>query len=985
MNNSYFNPMKSHISLILLLLLLHCGAFRAQVSYASYVNPFIGTGGAGHTFPGAVMPFGMVQLSPDTRIDGSWEGCSGYHYSDKVIYGFSHTHLSGTGCSDWGDVLLMPTVGAPSMDNKEYSSTFDHKNEKAGAGFYEVVLDDHAIKAELTVTPRTGIHRYSFPKTKEANILLDLLHRDKTIDCNVTVRDSVTVTGFRSSEAWAKKQTVYFAIRFSRPFKKAELASGKKLISGLSRTAGRIEGAAFRFDQDHKQPLLVKVAISSTGTDGALKNLEAEAPHWDFERYKSDAEAAWNKQLQKITVEDPDKDKLTTFYTALYHCSIHPSLYMDVDHRYTGRDGQVHTAQGFTNYSVFSLWDTYRALNPLFTLIDRPRVRDLIHTFLAQYQQSGRLPMWELSANETDCMIGFHSVSVIADAMVKGIRGFDTTLAYAAMKAASEYTAYSIPEFNKKGFLQVDDENESVSKSLEYAYDNWCLAQMAMLMKQPADAQLYLQRSQAYKNVFDATTGFMRPRKNGGWLTPFRPSEINNHFTEGNSWQYSFYVPHDLEGLIRLHGGRQHFERKLDELFSTGEKTSGRNQADVTGLIGQYAHGNEPSHHIAYLYNYAGQPQKTIARTQQICREFYRNAPDGLIGNEDCGQMSAWYIFSAMGLYPVCPGSPYYNFSEPIFSTVTIRPEEGSPLQITAANPGRQQVAGVSLNSSMSLNSFITHAELVNGGKLEFLYAPAGKENHYGKDKASIAPSVNGGADILPVPIIAAPSRVFKNSMSVSITPINSGPVNCVYAMGSQEPSAYSPVYEQPIELLASNKVSAKAISGDQQSKTAEAVFYKLRFDYEVSLHSKPDAQYSADGAQSLVDGISGDLEWRKGDWLGFTGQDLECVLDLKQVKEIRSLALDALQDTRSWIVFPTQVIFYISDDNVSYKLVEAVKNTVPADDYKKQRFNFAGKYDVPLKARYVKVVAKNYGRLPDWHEGKGGNAYIFVDELRVW
>jgi predicted alpha-1,2-mannosidase len=388
----------------------------AQTNYAAYVNPFIGTGGHGHTFPGAVLPFGMVQLSPDTRADDRWDGCSGYHYSDKIIYGFSHTHLSGTGCSDWGDVLVMPTVGEPSLDNTQYASAFDHTHEKASPGFYEVMLNKYAIKAEMTVTPRVGIHRYTFPKTKEANIIVDLLHRDKTLSCSMSVKDSVTVTGYRTSEAWAKNQVVYFVMRFSKPFKKAVMGSHKKFSEALT-ISDRIEGAYFRFDASDGQALLVKVAISSTGVEGAVKNLEAEAKHWDFEMYKKEAQATWNKQLQKINVEDNDNNKLTTFYTALYHCSIHPSLYMDVDSQYRGRDNRVHTAEGFTNYSVFSLWDTYRALNPLFTIIERSRTTDFINSFLSQYQQSGRLPMWELSGNETDCMIVFHAVAVIADAM----------------------------------------------------------------------------------------------------------------------------------------------------------------------------------------------------------------------------------------------------------------------------------------------------------------------------------------------------------------------------------------------------------------------------------------------------------------------------------------------------------------------------------------------------------------------------------------
>lgn len=967
-----------------LVILLCCVILKAQTNYASYVNPFIGTGGHGHTFPGAVLPFGMVQLSPDTRIDGSWDGCSGYHYSDNRIYGFSHTHLSGTGCSDWGDILIMPTVGTPSLDNKIYASKFEHKNEKASPGFYEVVLDNNNIKAELTVTPRVGIHRYTFPKTNEANIILDLLHRDKTLNCLVSIIDSVTVSGYRFSEAWAKKQQVYFVMKFSKPFKKTESGYHKQFAPRLNKLTERPEGAYFRFDVSDGQPLLVKVAISPTGVEGALKNLNAEAKHWNFETYKKDAQDAWNKQLQKIIIEEAGRDKLATFYTALYHCSIHPSLSMDVDNQYRGRDNNIHTANGFVNYSVFSLWDTYRALNPLFTIIERRRTSDFINSFLNQYRQSGRLPMWELSANETDCMIGFHSVSVIADAMAKGIRGFDTTLMYEAVKAAANYTAHGIPAFNKNGFLQIDDENESVSKSLEYAYDNWCVAQLAKTMGLTGDVNLYLQRSQAYKNLFDATTGCTRPRKNGNWLTPFYPSEINNNFTEGNSWQYSFYVPHDIEGLIKLHGGKDNFEKKLDELFTTGEKTRGREQADVTGLIGQYAHGNEPSHHMAYLYNFIGRPQKTINRVNQICNEFYKNTPDGLIGNEDCGQMSAWYVLSTMGIYEVCPGNPNYSLSEPLFKSIKINPEEGKSFLITANNPGKQAVTGVSVNGITSMNSHISHSVITAGGTLNFLYGAAGSALNYGKDKTAILESAVNGADIVPVPLIVSPARVFKDRSEVSIVPINSGPVTCVYTTDGSEPVRSSTTYSTPFLVDKSATVKVKAFSDKQESHVAEAHFFKLKYNYEIKIRSKSNPQYAADGAQTLIDGISGDIDWRKGNWLGYQGEDFECVTDLKTKKTVQYLSLNCLQDTRAWIIFPSQVSFYSSDDDKNFTLIETIASHVKAEDYNVRSHTFEKKLTKPVTARYIKVVAKNFGKLPEWHEGHGGDAYIFVDELEV-
>jgi len=954
-------------------------------NYSQYVNPFIGTGGHGHTFPGPVLPFGMVQLSPDTRIDGSWDGCSGYHYSDSVIYGFSHTHLSGTGVSDWGDILLMPTTGAPSCNNKIYSSKFDHKTEKAGAGFYEVLLKDDNIKVELTTTLRSGIHRYTFPKTAEANVHLDLLHRDKTLNCNVTVIDSVTIGGYRMSEAWAKDQQIYFVMRFSKPFKKMAFVFKNEFRSSLNfKKKEKAQGAYFQFDQTDGDPLLIKVAISSVDMEGALKNLEAEAKHWDFDKYKNEAKKVWNEQLNKIEVSDDDKDKLTVFYTALYHCFIHPSLNMDVDGQYRGRDGQVQTAKGFNNYSVFSLWDTYRALHPLFTIIERKRTSDFINTFLAQYKASGRLPVWELSGNETDCMIGFHSVSVIADAMVKGIGGFDPLLAFKAARSTATYSSVGIPVFNKQRFLQIDDESESVSKSLEYAYDNWCVAQIAKKVNKNIEYLQHLKLSLAYKNLFDASSGCMRPRKNGNWLSPFYANEINNHFTEGNSWHYSFYAPQDIEGLIKLHGGKQKFENKLDELFTTTEKTRGREQSDVTGLIGQYAHGNEPSHHMAYLYNYVEQPEKTVGRVKQICDDFYKNSPDGLIGNEDCGQMSAWYVFSSIGFYPVCPGSTQYVFGQSSFKSVKINLENGKVFSITNENKQDLVIRGYTINNKKLLRSAIDHKTIMSGGVMNYIYeSKTGVPNKYGRG-LEIPTSNIIGVNIIPAPVIRSSAQVFKDKMEITIEAVNSSASKIYYTLDGKEPTVSSKMYSKPFSIDANTTVKAKVFSTNESSIVTEANYFKLKYNYDIELVSKSNAQYSADGSQSLIDGVYGDIDWRKGNWLGFQPQDFECVVDMKSEKEINFMSLNCLQDTRSWIVFPKTVYFYGSLDNNNFNLIDSIQNQVNADDYKTQTHKFEKQLDQKTHFRYIKIVAKNFGQLPEWHQGKGEDAFIFVDELEI-
>ncbi|MEQ3690056.1 MAG: GH92 family glycosyl hydrolase, partial [Flavobacterium sp.] len=581
--------------------------------FAKHVNPFIGTGGHGHTFPGATVPYGMVQLSPDTRIDGSWDGCSGYHYSDNVIYGFSHTHLNGTGVSDYGDIMLMPTMGKPSFDNKIYSSTFSHTNEKASAGFYSVKLDKHDIDVRLTTSTRVGFHEYTFNKSGQANIILDLNHRDKLLEGRIRLIDDKTIEVLRRSEAWAQNQYVYARIEFNVSIKDAIVKKNPE----SSNYDLEIDAVVFSKKVKKGEKILVKVSLSPTSYEGAKLN-SSEIKHWNFEKVKKAAEALWNKELSKIEVTSDDKDKLAIFYTALYHTMMQPNIAQDLDGKYRGRDNEIHVAEGFDYYTVFSLWDTFRAAHPLYTLIDKKRTSDYINTFIKQYEQGGRLPVWELASNETDCMIGYHSVSVIADAMVKGIQGFDYEKAFEASKTSAMRDVLGLEAYKKNGFISIDDDHESVSKTVEYAYDDWCIAQMAMLLDKKEDYEYFMKRSQNWKNLFDWETGFIRPKKNGGWDKPFDPREVNNNFTEGNAWQYTFFVPQDIVGMIDAYGGNDKFEAKLDEMFNSESKTTGREQVDVTGLIGQYAHGNEPSHHMAYLYNYVGKPEKTNEKVKYI-------------------------------------------------------------------------------------------------------------------------------------------------------------------------------------------------------------------------------------------------------------------------------------------------------------------------------------------------------------------------------
>jgi len=915
--------------------------------YAKHVNPFIGTGGHGHTFPGATLPYGMVQLSPDTRIDGSWDGCGGYHYSDNLIYGFSHTHLNGTGVSDYGDIMLMPTMGEPSFDNKVYSSTFSHANEKASAGFYSVKLDKHNIDVRLTTSTRVGFHEYTFNKSGQANIILDLNHRDMLLEGTIRVIDDRTIEILRRSEAWARDQYVYARIEFNKPMNFNKFISDS--VSNRKEYSGSKVAMSFSKQVKKGEKILVKVSLSPTSYEGAKLN-SSEIKHWDFDKVHKAAIALWNKELSKIEVTSDDKDKLAIFYTALYHTMMQPNIAQDLDGKYRGRDNKIHVAEGFDYYTVFSLWDTFRGAHPLYTLIDKKRTSDYINTFVKQYEQGGRLPVWELASNETDCMIGYHSVSVIADAMVKGIKGFDYEKAFEASKASAMRDVLGLDAYKKNGFISIDDEHESVSKTLEYAYDDWCIAQMAQILNKQEDYNYFMKRSQNWKNIFDWETGFMRPKKNGGWDKPFDPREVNNNFTEGNSWQYSFFVPQDVYGMIAAYGGKEKFEAKLDEMFNSESKTTGREQVDVTGLIGQYAHGNEPSHHMAYLYNYVGKPEKTNAKVKYILDNFYTNTPDGLIGNEDCGQMSAWYVLSSMGIYSVTPGNPNFSWTviEPFFDEIKVKLE--------------------------NLND-----DVINK-KLRIVdYSTFGFDSYYLRYPKNYM-------DIIPVPVIQSESKAFKDNLKIELKSQNSK--DEIYFMINDKDDHLAKKmfvkYTKPFEITQTSTIEAYVKTNEGQSNTISATFFKKPNNYTIDIKSKYNPQYHAGGPEGLLDGILGTENWRKGDWQGYQSQDFEAVVDLKEVKSVKEISARFLQDQRSWILMPTKVDYYISEDNVNFTFFGSVNNTLNPKLEENTILNFTSNETKDKKARYVKVIAKNFGKLPEWHQGAGGDAFIFIDEITI-
>jgi predicted alpha-1,2-mannosidase len=721
------------------------------------VDPFIGTGGEGHTFPGATVPFGMVQLSPDTRIQArkdAYGWAAGYRHSDDTIVGFSHTHFSGTGHSDLGDVLLMPIAGEveyergdPDKPGSGYTSRFRHETEVAQPGYYAVTLDDGGIRAELTAGARIGVHRYAFPQGKPAHVLVDLRtsmydYPGKVQWSRLRLRADGTVTGFRETRGWAPGRQLYFAMRFSQPLAGYEFRDTEQGIpyKGFPPPAendpaqrAQIEGrqlvGSFDFGTALQQPLVVKVAISPVSEDGAIANLDADMPGWDFDRVRAAAKAQWAQALGVTDIDAPAPMR-KAFYTALYHAFQAPSLFMDSDGRYRGPDNAVHQARGWTNYSTFSLWDTYRALHPLLTIVQpEQRTNDIVNSLLASRRESayGILPVWAFHGLETWCMIGYHAVPVIADAWMKGIRGYDAGEALDAMVASADYGPYDgIAQYRELGYVPIDEEGEAASKTLEYAFDDWTIFRMAQAMGRKDVAAEFERRAGNWKHAFDPGTGFMRARnRDGSFRTPFDPdaSGYGTDYTEGNAWQYSWYVPQDVAGLAAAHGGTDKLLARLDAVFDAKvDPQTFAHMEDITGLIGWYAHGNEPSHHIAYLYDYAGAPWKTQQRLKQIMDTQYADRPDGLAGNDDLGQMSAWYVFTALGFYPVAPGSGQYIIGRPFLPRAALHLPNGKTFTIVTEGLGKghDYVGSVTLNGQPLQRTFLRHDEILAGGELRF-------------------------------------------------------------------------------------------------------------------------------------------------------------------------------------------------------------------------------------------------------------------------
>jgi len=710
----------------------------------NHVDPFIGTGGHGHTYPGATVPFGMLQVSPDNGIS-SWDWCSGYHYSDTVAVGFSHLHLSGTGIGDLADILFMPTnkgidltIQPASRDSVPYKSSYSHTNETATPGYYQVFLEDPKINVELTTSQRTAYHKYTFAENDGQALIIDLgfaINWDKATRTAITVEDEYTISGYRFSTGWAKNQKVFFVAKFSKPISKHRLFADGKSIASTTIEAEKVASQLF-FDAENNKELEVKVALSSVSVANAKDNLDVDG--FNFESVKNQAQVTWNEALSKIEVETPIDSLKTMFYTAMYHAQLAPVTYSDKNGQFRKENDSIEIATNYTVYSTLSLWDTFRAENPLLTIIAPERVSDMVNSMLAYYETKKILPVWTLYANETNTMTGYHSIPVILDAYIKGIKGFDAEAAYQAMKTTMMQDERGLNFYKQYGYIPYNLLDESVTITLEYAFNDWCVAQMAKTLGKEADYQFFINRSKAYQYLFDPATGFMRGKSEDGksWNEPFDAKHSNHReqtdYTEGNAWQHSWFVPHDVEDFISLHGDNIIFTKRLEQLFTESSEITGDNiSADITGLIGQYAHGNEPSHHIAYMFNKANKPWRTQLWVHHILNTQYNTTPNGLSGNEDCGQMSAWYVFSSMGLYPMNPASGEYEIGSPIFDKTTIKLPDGKTFVIEAENVSNQHfyIQSATLNGVDFNQTSISHQQIMQGGVLHVVMGSSPNKN----------------------------------------------------------------------------------------------------------------------------------------------------------------------------------------------------------------------------------------------------------------
>ena len=992
--------LRSDAVFLAFMVLSAAGCTRQATPLSRSVDPFIGTGGHGHTYPGATVPFGMVQLSPDTRLDG-WDGCGGFHITDDVVYGFSHTHLQGTGVSDYGDVLLMPTVGQ--LDTGEvwrerYRDRFVEGSQEAHAGYYRCELERSGLQVELTASDRVGYHRWTLEQRDTLQLIVDLDHRDALINYGMYPLDDSTLVGQRVSDNWAEEQHVYFAMRFNRPFEWLDQMAELETID----VGGVLEQELsfvpiFSLVFKDVESIEARVSLSFVDIAGAVSNLNAEAPlAVGFDAARGTAERRWDEALGRIEISEDDLGERAVFYTALYHSLTVPNLATDVDGRYRGTDLQVHTApEGAPRHTVFSLWDTFRATHPLLNVLEPERTEVFIQNFIGMHQEGGKLPMWELASNYTGCMIGYHAVPVIADAWAKGLRGFDADAALEAMVAVATSDDLAKPVWDSLGYLPLEKESESVSKTLEYAFDDACIATMADEMGRQDIAARFGRRAQGWRNLYNPANQFLQPRYGAAWREAFDPTEVTFEYTEANGWQYNFFVPHDVSGHMELLGGAEGYAQMLDSMFNGPSRLSGRHQSDITGLIGQYAHGNEPSHHMAYLPTFAGYPERTQALVDSICDALYTPEPDGLSGNEDCGQMSSWFVWSALGMYPVTPGSAKYVLGTPRYDSYSWKLSNGNVLEVEVdrASSNAVHVHGLTINGASVDRTWVSHEELMAGGQWRFdvRNEPVGPEG-WGKSPNSwpVEDWTLGDEAFVAAPFIDAPRSYSGDSLEVPVGTIDPEAQVWVRVVEDTpadravdaELSGFAPA-SGPVTVTGTQVVQVVAQDHGASSAVVSSRIARVNPAFSIEIQEPYANQYAAGGDRALIDGIRGEGEdFRTGDWQGYYGKDAVVTVDLGQVYWVKSMSVGVLQDVKSWIWAPEMVTCRTSVDGVAFASFGREAPSMDPQDYtpRTQRIGFKGN----TQARYVQLELNHFNGavIPEWHLGRFNPTWVFADEF---
>lgn len=969
--------MKSILLPLLLVSTLFCYSQKETNSPLNYVNIFIGTSGTGHTHPSSSLPFGMIQLGPDTKYNG-WEACSGYTYTDTEIYGFSHTHLSGTGVEDLCDVLVTPQIGAIKWtakykDPNGYAHSFKKENETASPGYYSVKLDN-GIKADFTVTERAGIHRYSFPKTNEQkSILLDLTHRDQLLDFTLNADENGHISGNRLSKSWVSNQNLFFDLDFSTPPKEIVFNKEKNKV-------------AFIFESNVEN-IEIRVGLSYTDLEGAQKNKKEELKNLTFNQVRNLATQKWEKEFETVMTSSSDTTALINFYTGLYHAYLCPNILSDVDGRYRFREQIFQLPAQKKQYSTFSLWDTFRSTHPWYVVFQKERTIDFIESFNRIFENRGDLPVWDLAGEETNCMIGFHSVSVIADAYVKGITSIPVEELIKAVTSASNLAKFSRDKFNENNYLDYTIEHESVSKSLEYAYDSYCIYQFLNKAKQngfSVDNRLldeYLKRSLFFINHYNPSNQFMQARNGGVWDKNFNPNAVMFHYTEGNSWQYSLFAPHAIGVLKQLMGGEDALEKWLDNLFTADSNLAGIHQVDITGLIGQYAHGNEPSHHVAYLYNYTKSPHKGNQIIHKIVKEFYLNNPDGLIGNEDCGQMSSWLNWTNLGLFPICPGNTIYEFGLPQFDTtrflfdshwITVSREQQSSESI--------YIQDVLVDNKSWGKRFITHEDLAKYSTIHFILGDEPSKMYSEKEQA---PTLNSIGNYIPLPFIKKGEAHFEKETTIELGTVYSEKFIIQYQSNNSKWMNYTVPFH--LSKSATLKIRNKDKNEDRFSEEVTNYFKKKDGSVTITLETPPSKTYSANLEESLLDGQFGGSEYRNGHWLGWNNPTVTGTIVFTKPKTINELSFNFLIDLSPWI-FPIKNIQLEFELKNGEKIIRTLENPIYSIElpHDSKSRNVIPHVESLKNVKKVKFVFENYGLLPDWHPGAGSKTWIFLDEITI-